>query len=138
MPRLSRSFTVIVLLAVVVASLHAEPAPEARELLSAALAGSTVEELAREVRESVVVVTTTGRDGRRYGVGTGFVVSDEGLIATNLHVVGEARPESLAVGIHASSLSRKGASRARRVSRARWTRDLIAFSLERRTSAISA
>ena len=39
--------------------------------------------------------------------------------------------------VHSRSSSRKGASSVRRVSRARWIRDLIAFSLELRTLAIS-
>ncbi len=33
-----------------------------------------------------------GRDGKRQGLGTGFVVGADGLIATNMHVLGEARP----------------------------------------------
>jgi len=41
--------------------------------------------------ESVVVITTRGRDGKREGIGTGFVVA-QGLIATNHHVIGEGRP----------------------------------------------
>jgi regulator of sirC expression with transglutaminase-like and TPR domain len=51
----------------------------------------TVEQLAEQVRPSIVVVTVAGRDGKQHGLGTGFVVGD-GLIATNLHVIGEARP----------------------------------------------
>ena len=44
------------------------------------------------VRPSIAVVTFTGRDGQQQGLGTGFVVDAAGLVATNLHVVGEGRP----------------------------------------------
>jgi serine protease Do len=52
----------------------------------------TVEELARRIRPSVVVVSHFGRDGKEDGVGAGFIISSNGLIATSLHVIGEARP----------------------------------------------
>jgi len=59
--------------------------PVARQVKSA-------EVLAQEARDSVAVITVAGRDGKKQGLGTGFVLDASGLIATNLHVIGEARP----------------------------------------------
>lgn len=59
------------------------------------LAGVTAEKflnLVETCQKSIVVIEFSGRDGKPLGIGTGFVVSDDGLIATNLHVLGEARP----------------------------------------------
>ena len=55
----------------------------------------SVEALAETARQSVVVVSHFGRDGKQDGVGAGFVVSSDGLVATSLHVIGEARPISV-------------------------------------------
>lgn len=52
----------------------------------------TVEEVVAATKTSVVVVTINDRNGQQLGLGTGFVISPDGLIATNLHVIGEARP----------------------------------------------
>jgi serine protease Do len=71
----------------------------------------TVEQLAESARPSIVIVHHTGREGKKNGLGTGFVVSADGVIATNLHVIGDARPISVqfadgskhdVVSIHAS------------------------------------
>lgn len=52
----------------------------------------TVEELTQAARDPFVIITVTGRDGREEGVGSGFFVSPDGLVATAWHVIGEARP----------------------------------------------
>jgi serine protease Do len=52
----------------------------------------SVEQVAAAARKSVAVITYEGRDGKREGLGTGFVVAADGLVATNRHVLGEGRP----------------------------------------------
>jgi serine protease Do len=52
----------------------------------------SAEQLAEIVKPSLCVITTRGRDTKREGLGTGFVISADGLIATNAHVIGEGRP----------------------------------------------
>ena len=47
--------------------------------------------LAAIVKPSVVTISSVNRGGGPWGVGTGFVVGAEGVIATNFHVIGEHR-----------------------------------------------
>lgn len=58
----------------------------------AAVETTSIEELVSIVRDSIVTIRHTGRDGDDQGLGTGFVIDAEGLIATNMHVIGEGRP----------------------------------------------
>ena len=62
------------------------------EVAEASSSSDWVQPLVKRCQDSVVVITVEGRDGQQVGMGTGFVVSPNGLIATNLHVIGEARP----------------------------------------------
>ncbi len=72
------------------------PADAAPTIRPQTVAGErSVEELAKTVKPAVVVVSFRGRDGERQGLGTGFIIDAQGLVATNLHVIGEARPISV-------------------------------------------
>jgi len=53
---------------------------------------ASIETLTERIKQSVVVISHFDRDGKEDGVGAGFVVSSNGLIATSLHVIGEGRP----------------------------------------------
>lgn len=68
------------------------PAAAAQTDGTTAPPSATVQQLADKVRDAIVVITFAGRDGNRQGLGTGFVIDKRGLIATNLHVIGEGRP----------------------------------------------
>ena len=70
----------------------AAPAPDSPRKPVASSNTNSIEQLTAAVRNSIVVITHYGRDGQEDGVGAGFVISADGLIATSLHVIGEARP----------------------------------------------
>lgn len=58
-------------------------------------AEQSVEKLTEVSRKAVVVIRVAGRDGRQQALGSGVIVDKNGLIATNLHVIGEGRPISV-------------------------------------------
>jgi len=71
---------------------------------------SSVEELTARVKDSLVVISQIGRGGSETELGSGFIISEDGLIATCNHVIGEGRElkvklasgdEFLATAVHA-------------------------------------
>jgi regulator of sirC expression with transglutaminase-like and TPR domain/S1-C subfamily serine protease len=68
--------------------LCAQDSPEA----AAPASDQTIEALVNQARPATVVLLGRGRDGSSPVSGTGFLISPEGLVATNLHVIGEGRP----------------------------------------------
>lgn len=69
-------------------SLALPPGRDARDFLDPV----KVTALTEEVKPALVTVRQIGRDGGQRGTGSGFVIAEEGLVVTNLHVIGEGRP----------------------------------------------
>lgn len=87
-------YVVLVLILVLAAAITAPVAVRADEAAAAAVAEeeSLTQRLARDARDSLALITVEGRDSQQLQLGAGFVVSADGLIATNAHVIGEGRP----------------------------------------------
>jgi len=66
-------------------------ADQPEEAEESAVRENSFERLAAEARSSVVVIESVDRTDREGGKGTGFVVREDGVIATNFHVIGEHR-----------------------------------------------
>jgi serine protease Do len=62
---------------------------------SAPTSTADIERLTEKALKSLAVISHYGRDGQSSGIGAGFVIDPDGLIATSLHVIGEARPVSV-------------------------------------------
>ncbi|MCH7728282.1 MAG: trypsin-like peptidase domain-containing protein [Planctomycetes bacterium] len=83
------------LLIVWLTSIHTHGDEQPKENPASGRPVADIQKIADKARDSIVQVTFSGRDGKQQGLGTGFVISPDGLIATNLHVIGEARPISV-------------------------------------------
>ncbi len=85
-------FVVVLALAATWTGAADRRSPARKEPAKPSADAKLAETLAAAAAKSVVVITHYGRDGKEDGVGAGFIVGADGLIATSLHVIGEARP----------------------------------------------
>ena len=53
---------------------------------------ASVRAIIEQAGPAIVVIDFAGQDGEMQGLGAGFVVRSDGLIATSLHVIGQGRP----------------------------------------------
>src|SRR5262245_18783756 len=67
----------------------------AEETAPVATSAKSAQQIIDAARDSIVVIHQTRRNGGQEGIGTGFMVDRDGLIATCMHVIGEARPLSV-------------------------------------------
>src|SRR5690606_28103349 len=89
-------FVLLASLAAAGSAIAAEEAKSASAIAEKSLvpgvSARQVQEIVQRARESIVIIRFIGRQGQQQGLGTGFVIGEDGLIATNMHVLGEARP----------------------------------------------
>src|SRR3954469_19879849 len=89
--RLRFGLSLALLVCVISTLVAADRSPVRRNPSKAEPKQLSVEALVQKIGPSVVVISHFDRDGKEDGVGSGFVISTNGLIATSLHVIGEGR-----------------------------------------------
>src|SRR3954467_15094890 len=89
--RLRFGLSLALLVCVISTLVAADRSPVRRNPSKAEPKQLSVEALVQKIGPSVVVISHFDRDGKEDGVGAGFVISTNGLIATSLHVIGEGR-----------------------------------------------
>ncbi len=65
---------------------------DTNDVKTSAKSTKTATQVAAAAQKSIVVISTHDSDGKEYSLGTGFIISEDGLVATNMHVIGESRP----------------------------------------------